>query len=121
MFKTFYSSSKLIGVVLLVVVVSVIMFTNNKRDRQPIQAPAQQPIQAPAQQPQPTATAEQWKPEHLRSGGNETELLPEIATFLKNHTEFGVPFSAKAVPNWAHGKRQLVYSQAGDIGYALLY
>lgn len=40
-------------------------------------------------------------------------LMPEVATFLAAHPEFGTPTGARDVPNWAEGKRQRVQFDSG--------
>ena len=44
----------------------------------------------------------------------EFSLMPEIASFLASHPEFGNPVGTFDVPNWARGKRQRVYFNNGN-------
>jgi hypothetical protein len=47
------------------------------------------------------------------SGGGSVVLLPEVAAFLEEHTEFGRAVASETVPDWAKGKRQRVRFDSG--------
>ena len=39
----------------------------------------------------------------------QANILPSVADWLKKHPEYGEPEAVELSPNWAFGKRQVVY------------
>lgn len=54
----------------------------------------------------------------VQGGESSVALLPEVATFLKEHTDFGRAVASETMPDWANGKRQRVNL---DLGRSLVF